>query len=294
VAPSASPIATQPLTLTLAPSPPARQLRCLSPAEMAERRRQGLCYNCDEPYVRGHKCQRLFFLEVTDFVDDAPNLLDDPPPQTEEEPLISFHAITGICSEDTMQLHISIGNCVLTALLDISSTHNFISSSAARRAGLHFIDSKGAHIMVTNGDRVTCRGLARDVAVRIGDEYFTVDCYTIPLDCYLPTLGPILWDLDDLCMAFWHQGRRILWKGIGSTHTDIVATERLHTARGSEPAFLDRLLDSFDDVFTTPSGLPPPRACDHRIFQGRRRWPFDRTGIHSSRRTSWRPSVSPC
>lgn len=78
--PSASPVATQPLTLALAPSPPARQLRRLSPAEMAERRRQGLCYNCDEPYVRGHKWQRLFFLEMTDFVDDAPNLLDDPPP----------------------------------------------------------------------------------------------------------------------------------------------------------------------------------------------------------------------
>jgi hypothetical protein len=172
-----------------------------------------------------------------------------------------------------MQLHISIGNCVLTALLDTGSMHNFISSSAARRAGLHFIDIKGSHIVVTNGDRVTCRGLACDVAIRIGDEYFTVDCYAIPLDCYdvvlgvqyLRTLGPILWDLDDLCMAFWHQGRHILWKGIGSTCTDIVATGRLHTARGSDPAFLDCLLDSFDDVFATPLGLPLPCACDHRI-----------------------------
>jgi len=32
----------------------------LSPAEQAERRRQELHYNCDEPYVRGHVCQRLF------------------------------------------------------------------------------------------------------------------------------------------------------------------------------------------------------------------------------------------
>jgi hypothetical protein len=37
---------------------------------MAERRRQGLCYNCDEPYVRGHKCPRLFYLDVTDFDDN--------------------------------------------------------------------------------------------------------------------------------------------------------------------------------------------------------------------------------
>ena len=45
--------------------------RCLTPAEMMERRRQGLCYNCDEPYVRGHQCQRLFFLEVSDYTSDG-------------------------------------------------------------------------------------------------------------------------------------------------------------------------------------------------------------------------------
>ncbi|KAG8056256.1 hypothetical protein GUJ93_ZPchr0002g26237 [Zizania palustris] len=49
---------------------PARAYRRLSPQELWERRRQGLYYNCDEPYVRGHKCQRLFYIEVSDFVDE--------------------------------------------------------------------------------------------------------------------------------------------------------------------------------------------------------------------------------
>jgi len=57
--------------------------------------------------------------------------------------------------------------------------------------------------------------LAQEIDIRIGAEYFTVDCYTIPLSCYdmvlgvsyLRTLGPILWDFDDLCMAFWHHGK---------------------------------------------------------------------------------------
>jgi len=66
-------------------------------------------------------------------------------------------------------------------------------------------------VVVTNGDRVACRGLARDVAVRIAEEHFTVDCYDVVLGTtYLRTLGPILWDFDDLCMAFWRHGRRIL------------------------------------------------------------------------------------
>ena len=42
-------------TATAAPGQP-RPLRRLTPAEQVERRRQGLCFNCDEPYVRGHVC----------------------------------------------------------------------------------------------------------------------------------------------------------------------------------------------------------------------------------------------
>ena len=244
---------------------------------MADRRSKGLCYNCDEPYVRGHRCQRLFYLEVTDFHDSEPPLPDEeqsPQPAADElPPLISLSAITGIRTEDTMQVHIAIGNYELTALIDSGSTHNFISSAAARRVGLHFHDSKGAHVVVANGDRVACRGLARDVAIRIGEEHFTVDCYTIPLDCYdmvlgvkyLRTLGPILWDFDDLRMAFWHNGKRVLWKGIGSMRTDTPPTGRLHAVRDAEPALLDRLLDSFSDIFESPAGLPPARPCDHRI-----------------------------
>jgi hypothetical protein len=49
-----------------------RQFRRLSPAEQQERRRQGLCFNCDEPCVHGHVCQRLFYLEGEDYLDDEP------------------------------------------------------------------------------------------------------------------------------------------------------------------------------------------------------------------------------
>jgi hypothetical protein len=38
-----------------------RPFKYLTPTEMAERCKQGLCYNCNEPYVQGHKCARLFY-----------------------------------------------------------------------------------------------------------------------------------------------------------------------------------------------------------------------------------------
>jgi len=110
---------------------------------------------------------------------------------------------------------------------------------------------------VANGDRVMCHGLARDVDLRIGGETFKVDCYSIPLDSYdmvlgitwLRTLGPILWDFDNLCMAFTYQGRRVLWRGVGSPAAALPPTGCLLAARGlsakgTEPALLECLLDS--------------------------------------------------
>jgi hypothetical protein len=127
-------------------------------------------------------------------------------------------------------------------------------------------------VIVANGDRVACRGLAHDVGIRIADEFFMVDCYSIPLDkwdiilgvTFLRTLGPILWDFDDLCMAFTRDGWRVFWRGIGSTRHDVQSTRRLNVIH-NEPELLDTLLHSFEDVFAEPQGLPPARACDHRI-----------------------------
>jgi hypothetical protein len=193
---------------------------------MAARRKQGLCYNYDEPYVRGHKCACLFYLEVADYIIEEPDESNDtpvepasePPPFDPKAPLISLSAITGIRTEDTMQICVRIRDHKFTALIDSGSTHNFITKSAARRAGLRFHDSCGAHVTLANGDRVACRGLACDVAIRIGKEFFHIDCYSIPLDCYdmilgttwPRTLGPVLWDFDDLCMSFTHHSRRVL------------------------------------------------------------------------------------
>jgi hypothetical protein len=51
----------------------SRPFRYLTPTEMAERRKQGLCYNCDEPYVQGHKCACLFYLETADYIMQEPD-----------------------------------------------------------------------------------------------------------------------------------------------------------------------------------------------------------------------------
>ena len=49
-------------------------IRRLTATDIAERREKGLCFNCDEKFSRGHRCQHLFYLEVNDGDDK-----EDPP-----------------------------------------------------------------------------------------------------------------------------------------------------------------------------------------------------------------------
>lgn len=113
---------------------------------MADHCKLDLCYNCDDPYVCGHKCPHLFYLEVSDYVieepdDDVPDdvvsaTTAEPTAFDPETPMISLLVITGIHTEGTMLLRILVGYQEFIALLDLGSTHNFISSTVACRAGL--------------------------------------------------------------------------------------------------------------------------------------------------------------
>lgn len=134
-APARAPV--QPVPANAAP--PARPFRCLSPAEQLKRRCQVLCYNCNEPYVCGHVCPRLFYLESADYIDDEVVATKDadavvPPeaPVVQEQAaaanalVVSLHAPAGIRMENTMLLPVTVkGECLLT-LLNTGSTHNFL------------------------------------------------------------------------------------------------------------------------------------------------------------------------
>lgn len=182
----------------------------MSLAELQDRRKQSLCYNCDEQYVRGHHCQRLFYIEVADYDNE-----EIPEHDIDEATIISLHAFTGIRTEDTMQLNIQYKGAVLRALLDSGSTHNFINSATTCHLGMPIRPCTGLRVGVANSDKIACEGRTLDVPITIGMEAFSISCYAIPLGSfdvilgveYLRTLGPILWHFDDLCMAFWRGDR---------------------------------------------------------------------------------------
>jgi len=115
------------------------------------------------------------------------------------QPVMSLHAITSICMEDTMHLYIHVRSHRLLASLDSDSTRNFINARVMRRLQLVTSSSANMRATVANGDCV-----ARNVAMSFDREDFSFSCYIIDLGGFdfdhvlgvdfLRTLGPILWD----------------------------------------------------------------------------------------------------
>ena len=112
-------------------------IKRLSPDELEERRRLGLCFNCDEPYGRGHNrtCKHLFLLDLAEADDtDSPETADKQATEA-ADPVISLHTIAGVHTRETMRVPVSLAGAACTALLDSGSTHNFISEIAAACTG---------------------------------------------------------------------------------------------------------------------------------------------------------------
>ncbi|KAK1696764.1 hypothetical protein QYE76_013461 [Lolium multiflorum] len=114
--------------------------------------------------------------------------------------------------------------------------------------------------------------VAQHLAITMSGRHFTITCAGIDLGCFdfilgvdfLRTLGPILWDFDALTMTFWRQGRHIRWEGLGGT-SPAPQLQLVSGADDAEHPLLTHLLQQHGDIFEEPQGLPPPRACDHRI-----------------------------
>jgi hypothetical protein len=227
--------------------------------EQAERRRLGLCYNCNEPYSRGHNrvCRRIFYIDGVELAEDEP---------AEEAPVYSLHA--GVPVGGTLQLAVQVGAAKLIALIDTGSTHCFIGEAAAQQVGLPVEPRPRLTTTVANGERIACLGVLRQAPIVIDSLSFAVDLYIMPLAGYdlvlgtqwLATLGDIVWNVAAGTMEFTVGDQQVCWRSVAPT-----TPPHIHSASVAEP-LLNELLAAFADVFTEPRGLPPARGHAHHII----------------------------
>ncbi|XP_057992829.1 uncharacterized protein LOC131173948 isoform X1 [Hevea brasiliensis] len=194
----------------------------LSRTEMADRRENGLCYNCDEPYTFGHQCKKLFWLELEE---GAITETEESENVAVAEPSISLHAITGLQHSRTMQLIANIKGCLVTVLIDSGSTQNFISKIAAQKLGATLDSQSALQVAVANGEKIHSMGTCKET-IQVSGEHFPVDLYVIPLDGFdvvlgvrwLMTSGPIWWNFSTLTMCFELGNRQVTLEGLQPEH----------------------------------------------------------------------------
>jgi hypothetical protein len=157
---------------------------------MEERKKKGLCYNCDAKWQHGHRCRnpKLFLLEGLEVLEENPTLKMEKEDlmevsYEEENPEISLHAITGGNHPNTMRLIGWIGNHKIIVLVDSGSTHNFLDSSVGKKLKVSISREQMIKVKVANGEKVVSEGKCIQMEVQLQIYYyFTTNAYMIMLE----------------------------------------------------------------------------------------------------------------
>lgn len=204
------------------------------PAEVrAEKMAKGLCYYCDKPYDRSHKCQfkeaQLFTVEIPGNNDELwrfeineelnENEIEEE--ELTEDPQISVNALSGNQGFHTMRVKGMVGNSVVHILIDSGSTHNFLDINVATKLGCKCVHIPHQAVTVADGNHLACQQMCKSFTWKMQGTTFSTDALLIPLgSCdmvlgiqWLRTLGSIQWDFNKLEMWFTFQGQKVCLKG---------------------------------------------------------------------------------
>jgi len=272
----------------------------LSPAEMAERRKHGLCYYCDEKYSPGHKCKEPKFFQI-----DATNYSsteEDPPLEEHEaleednqkdnvsdEPVILPHALAGISSPQTLKIRGFIKHRPIVVLIDSGSTHNFIYQKVAEAVHCFVRAVSNFQVQIADGGTMKCEGRCENVKLQMGDYQLKTHMFAIHMGgCdivlgaeWLRTLGPITMDFQELYMSFKqnnythtlrglqagapsiisaHRMEKLLKKGNHGVVAQFNAIQAVKTQSLPIHPEMQQILNNHLPVFDKPHELPPSRG----------------------------------
>uniref|UniRef100_A0A2N9J8Y4 Reverse transcriptase n=1 Tax=Fagus sylvatica TaxID=28930 RepID=A0A2N9J8Y4_FAGSY len=258
----------------ISPKPPVI-VQKLTPMQMSERRKKGLCFNCDEKWNPDHKCARRRIYEMVAVTEGSP-------------------------APNTMRVTSKIKQGKAVVLLDTGSTHNFLDWKLARNLKLTIDTSKTFKVKVANGAVINTKGEIKELLVEVQGHQFQIDFSLLELGGsgvvlgtqWLRTLGVISWDFENLEMEFTHQGKKILLQGMKAGKSSIQGSKEfarkpptqglllqvsqltessdqepvLFLASQQIPTAVQMVLQHYTSVFREPQGLPPLRGHEHQIL----------------------------
>ena len=222
-------------------------IKRISPAQMEDRKKKGLCYNCDDKWSPGHKCKsaKIFLLEgidlgldpqsgvkITELEEDlgSSRAEKEDTNANPEEVEITLYALIGNPTPGTMRIRGKINGVSMVVLLDTGSTHNFIDAALVPGLKLAVDQSQTLEVKVANGALIRTKGFCDQVPVCLQGREFSIQFHVLPLGgCdvvlgtqWLTTLGDIQWNFQFLTMEFCHQGHNIKLQGLKQTDSHLI------------------------------------------------------------------------
>ncbi|GKA43575.1 reverse transcriptase [Tanacetum coccineum] len=124
-------------------------IKWISPAERPDRLSKGLCFNCDNKSVRGHKCPGKFLLLIADKDEVTRQSGDGEQDDAMESGDISIlNSLVGHGSPRPWQLWGTLESRRVHILIANGSTHNFVHPGVVERMHLPITDIQGLRMDV--------------------------------------------------------------------------------------------------------------------------------------------------
>ncbi|XP_026439743.1 uncharacterized protein LOC113338565 [Papaver somniferum] len=284
------------------PTPTTTTIKKLTQEEMKKIRAQGLCYNCDEVYRKGHFCKgkkKIFMLQVENSESQETEEEEDIFEEAVDSPVrpdldISLHALNGNATGDTIRIPGVLNNHKVSILIDSGSTTSFIDSALATSLQCNIDSTAPMKVTVANGEYTLIHGICTQLQWSMHVHTFVENLRLLPLGgCdivlgadWFKTLGDVLFNFSKPSISFKYKGKKITLQGVGKQtsllqmsgevvnkflsssshgllgHLFSISTP---TSPPTTPDILLPLLHEFDDIFQEPTQLPPQRNLDHKI-----------------------------
>jgi len=128
--------------------------------KMREKREKGLCFRCDEPFTREHRCKnrqfRMIILEVEE--EEVEEKEQEDSLQTFKSLQLSLCSMSGFTTSKSWKVEGLLQGHSIVILLDCGASHNFIATELVDKLNLRVQDTPPYLVEVGDGHKVRCKG----------------------------------------------------------------------------------------------------------------------------------------
>ena len=162
----------------------------LTPQKVEEKRAKWLCYNCDSKYTKGHKCaeKKLFYIDYEEEQEKEQerskeeDILQEQSLDEEQiNPTITFNALVGITTPQTIKIKGKIKKKKVIVLIDLGSTHNFIHCRVEKEWNCFLYLAPECQVMIANGGTINYFGKCHNIKLSMGEYVLTCPMLSIPM-----------------------------------------------------------------------------------------------------------------